>query len=134
MLNHNLNINNVNLDAEGNVNDAHNKQRGMDDNEMEDDNYDEYNTDGKERLNKLKNNIDRYFKQSQRLHEEQTRKEQKGWDLKFQNYWGYLVSADKNLKDSMTLSERFFDHIGNFRMKSQQVVHSIINELHKPLS
>jgi hypothetical protein len=134
VLNHNLNINNVNLDAEGNVNDAHNKQRGMDDNEMEDDNYDEYNTDGKERLNKLKNNIDRYFKQSQRLHEEQTRKEQKGWDLKFQNYWGYLVSADKNLKDSMTLSERFFDHIGNFRMKSQQVVHSIINELHKPLS
>lgn len=124
----------MNLDAEGNVNDAHNKQRGMDDNEMEDDNYDEYNTDGKERLNKLKNNIDRYFKQSQRLHEEQTRKEQKGWDLKFQNYWGYLVSADKNLKDSMTLSERFFDHIGNFRMKSQQVVHSIINELHKPLS
>jgi hypothetical protein len=39
----------------------------------------------------------------------------KGGTLSFQNYWGYLVSADKNLKDSMTLSERFFDHIGNFR-------------------
>lgn len=64
MLNHNLNINNVNLDAEGNINDAHNKQRGMDENENEDDNFDDYNTDGKERLNKLKNNIDRYYKQS----------------------------------------------------------------------
>jgi hypothetical protein len=52
------------------------------------------------------------------LHEEQTKKESKGWDLKFQNYWGYLISADKNLKDSMTLSERFFDHIGSFRKKS----------------
>ena len=57
----------MNLDAEGNINDAHNKQRGgnMDgENDLEDDNYDEYNTDGRERLNKLKNNIDRYFKQS----------------------------------------------------------------------
>jgi hypothetical protein len=34
----------------------------------------------------------------------------------------------------MTLSERFFDHIGNFRAKSQQVVHSIVNEMHKPLT
>ena len=67
VLNHNLNINNVNLDAEGNINDAHNKQRGNMDGEngdLEDENYDEYNTDGRERLNKLKNNIDRYFKQS----------------------------------------------------------------------
>ena len=57
----------MNLDAEGNINDAQNKQRGgnMDgENDLEDDNYDEYNTDGRERLNKLKNNIDRYFKQS----------------------------------------------------------------------
>lgn len=53
--------------------------------------------------------------------------------MKFQNYWGYLVSADKNLKDSMTLSERFFDHIGSFRKRAQQLVHEIVNEMHKPL-
>jgi len=35
-----------------------------DDGESDEDNYDEYNQDGRERLNKLKNNIDRYYKQS----------------------------------------------------------------------
>ena len=44
------------------------------------------------------------------------------------------MAADKNLKDSMTLSERFFDHIGNFSKTAQLVVHAIIDELHKPLS
>lgn len=53
--------------------------------------------------------------------------------MKFQNYWGYLISADKNLKDSMTLSERFFDHVGKFRKTSQALVRDIIDELHKPI-
>jgi hypothetical protein len=33
----------------------------------------------------------------------------------------------------MTLSERFFDHIGNFSKTAQQLVHAIIDELHKPI-
>ncbi len=44
------------------------------------------------------------------------------------------MAADKNLKDSMTLSERFFDHIGNFSKSAQQLVYTIIDELHKPVS
>ena len=55
-----------------------------------------------------------------------------GWDLKFQNYWGYLVSADKSLRDSMTLSERFFDHIGKFKKHAQNLVKQIVDELHLP--
>ena len=101
----------------------------------EDDDGDQYyedNQDAKERVTKLKNNINRIFNASQRLQEKKTKKEMKGWDLKFQNYWGYLVSADKNLKDSMTLSERFFDHIGNFRRQAQSIVKEIVDELHKP--
>jgi hypothetical protein len=52
--------------------------------------------------------------------------------LKFQNYWGYLVEADKNLKDSMILSERFFDHVGRFRKIATSIVREIVDELHKP--
>ena len=70
-------------------------------------------------INKTKSYIQRYFKASERLQEKKQEKEQSAWDLKFQNYWGYLVAADKNLKDSMTLSERFFDHIGNFSKSAQ---------------
>ena len=34
----------------------------------------------------------------------------------------------------MTLSERFFDHIGNFRRTSHHIVRDIVDELHKPVS
>mmetsp|Transcript_39106 Transcript_39106/g.37432 ORF Transcript_39106/g.37432 Transcript_39106/m.37432 type:complete len:186 (-) Transcript_39106:37-594(-) len=33
----------------------------------------------------------------------------------------------------MTLSERFFDHVGKFRRTATKVVHNIIDELHQPL-
>lgn len=90
--------------------------------------------DAKERLRKLNGHIDRYYKAAMTLQEKKTKKEQKGWDLKFQNYWGYLVAADKNLRDSMTLSERFFDHIGSYRRTCLQLVKEVVDELHKPLS
>lgn len=76
--------------------------------------------------------MSKYFKQSHDLQGKKMRKEQKGWDLKFQNYWGYLVQADKNLQDSMTLSERFFDHVGKFRRTAEQLVKEIIDDLHLP--
>jgi hypothetical protein len=41
-----------------------------------------------------------------------------------------LISADKNYKDSLTLSERLFDHVGKFRQFSNNLVKKIIDELH----
>lgn len=67
------------------------------------------------------------------LIEKKKKKEQKGWDLKFQNYWGYMIEADKNLKESMVITERFFDHVGKFRKTAQQLVKEIVDELHKPI-
>ena len=104
--------------------------RGFEDDDA-DTNF-EGDQDAKDRLKKLNGQVDRYFKAAINLQEKKTKKEQKGWDLKFQNYWGYLVAADRNLKDSMTLSERFFDHIGNFRRTAQSLVRDIVDELHKP--
>ena len=34
----------------------------------------------------------------------------------------------------MSLSERFFDHVGKFRKTAQKIVKDIIDEMHKPLS
>ena len=44
-----------------------------------------------------------------------------------------MITADKKLKDSMTLSERFFAHIGKFRRTATQMVKEIVDELHKPI-
>jgi hypothetical protein len=60
-----LNINNVNLDADGNVNDANANMRINEDDDG--DQYYEDNQDAKERVTKLKNNINRIFNASQRL-------------------------------------------------------------------
>lgn len=65
-----------------------------------------------------------------------TTRENQGWDLKFQNYWGHIRRADLQgeQKNTNELSEHFIAHIGNFRTTAQKVVVSIINELHKPPS
>ena len=34
----------------------------------------------------------------------------------------------------MTLSERFFDHVGKFRRSAQALVKEIVDEMHKPIS
>ncbi len=62
----NLNINNVNLDADGNVNDANAGAR-MEDDDGGDPAYYEDNIDAKERIAKLKNNINRYYNASMSL-------------------------------------------------------------------
>lgn len=54
-----MNINNVNLDADGNVNDANANMRMNEDDDG--DQYYEDNQDAKERVTKLKNNINRIF-------------------------------------------------------------------------
>lgn len=42
-------------------------------------------------------------------------REDQGWDLKFQNFWGYTVAADRDRKKSSAMCEKFFTHIGLFR-------------------
>ena len=130
ILQQNLNINNVNLDGDGNVNDFNPSQKQNEEEDVEQ-NY-EGDQDAIEKMFKLKENVQKYWKQSNDLQQKKMRKEQKGWDLKFQNYWGYLIQADKNLQDSMTLSERFFDHVGKFRKTAENLVKEIIDELHLP--
>ena len=49
-------------------------------------------------------------------------KEKKGWDLKFQNYWGYIISADDNYEQTMSMCEKLFKHVGEFRKHSTEVV------------
>jgi len=65
VLQHNLNINNANLDADGNINNEGGHRRGGqndDGNGSDDEGQYEDNQDGKERVNKIKLNIERYFK------------------------------------------------------------------------
>lgn len=134
VLQQNLNINHVQIDHEGNVNDQNGLGgRGFNEDDEAEANF-EGDQDAKDRVRKLNGQVDRYFKGTNSLHEKKQKKEQKGWDMKFQNYWGYLVAADKNLKDSMTLSEKFFDHIGNFRKTCHSLVREVVDELHKPVN
>lgn len=60
-------------------------------------------------------------------------RENLGWDLKFQNYWGHIIKSYGNgeQKNNQKISELFIAHIGLFRKTAQSVVVSIINELHK---
>lgn len=118
------------IDGDGNIDQNVNQKQNGDDSDG--DQFIEDSQDAKERLRKLQENVNNYYKQANELQMKKSKKEEKGWDLKFQNYWGYLISADKNLKDSMTLSERFFDHVGKFRRTAQQLVKEIIDELHIP--
>jgi len=48
--------------------------------------------------------------------------------------WSALVAADKNFKANMSLSEKLFTHIGNFRKDAVSTLKEIVNELHLPLS
>ena len=61
-----------------------------------------------------------------------TEKENTGWDLKFQNFWGYTVAADRDLEKSQAMCEKFFTHIGLFRAEAASKFKEIIDELHKP--
>jgi len=44
-------------------------------------------------------------------------KEAQGWDLKFQNYWGYTITAEDDKEAYQEImSEKLFKHVGDFRM------------------
>ena len=57
--------------------------------------------------------------------------ESKGWDLKFQNYWGYIVSARDNFEQSIKMCEKLFKHVGQFRVHSEQHFKNIVDNMHK---
>ena len=64
------------------------------------------------------------------LVKEQEEKDKTGWDLKFQNYWGYIVAADSNYEQSISMCEKLFHHIGAFREHVNQKFHDIVNQMH----
>lgn len=139
----NLQINNVKIDGDGNIDQTANQKSNNNPNmgngnnlnggeDSDGEQFIEDSKDAKERLRKLQENVNSYYKQATELQQKKSKKEEKGWDLKFQNYWCDLITADKNLKDSMTLSERFFSHVGKFRRTAQQLVKEIVDELHLP--
>ena len=47
---------------------------------------------------KMYDEIEELFKLEEQLEKEKRDIESKGWDLKFQNYWGYIVSAGNNFE------------------------------------
>jgi hypothetical protein len=57
----------------------------------------------------------------------QTEKESKGWDLKFQNYWGYIIAADKQFDQSLNMCEKLFKHVGMFRAHATNHFKKIID-------
>lgn len=59
-------------------------------------------------------------------------KEEKGWNLKFQNYWSYTVAADSHLDKSRNMCERLFIHIGDFRKKASDHFKEIVDSMHRP--
>ena len=76
---------------------------------------------------------DRYEK-SVALLDRKKKKEAMAWDLKFQNYWSNVVSADQNYKDGRTYSERFVHHVGVFRERAEALAKRIVEEMHLPHS
>ena len=56
--------------------------------------------------------MEQHHRDQELLEKYQEEKESKGWDLKFQNYWGYIIAADKNRDQSMNMCEKLFGHVG----------------------
>jgi len=81
----------------------------------------------------LRENIEEIHRYQQLLIEKKQKIEARAWDLKFQKYWGMIVTAEGNFEESSKYSEYLIDHIGKFRRTATFFTHFIVNELHKPL-
>ena len=53
--------------------------------------------------------------------------------LKFQNYWGYIIAADKNRDQSFNMCEKMFSHVGQFREHATEYVMKVVDSMHDPL-
>ena len=85
--------------------------------------------------------VEQIMKEMRQLHEGQealeqrmNKREKAGWDLKFQNYWGYTVAAQSNMEKSQAMCEKLFTHIGEFRAEASRIFTNIIDRLHVPES
>ena len=76
--------------------------------------------------------IEKFADEEDQLQKMMNEKEQKGWDLKFQNYWGYIVSADDNYEQTMNMCEKLFKHVGEFRKHSTDYAQKIIDQMYNP--
>ena len=47
--------------------------------------------------------------------EVEQKREDQGWDLKFQNHVDYVINAQNDMTRNFKLSQRLFDHVGKFR-------------------
>jgi len=51
-------------------------------------------------IERIQEKIEMYHRDQEQLQNEKMEIESKGWDLKFQNYWGYIVAASNNFEQS----------------------------------
>jgi len=81
---------------------------------------------------KLQENIEEIHQYQQYLIMKKQKFEAMAWDLKFQKYWGMILTSDNN-EETIKYSEYLIDHIGKFRRTATFYIQLIVNELHKPL-
>jgi len=77
--------------------------------------------------------IEQYNKDQELLEDYQIEKESLGWDLKFQNYWGYIIAADRNFEQTLSMCEKLFKHVGEFREHAAAQVKKIVDSMHDPI-
>ena len=80
----------------------------------------------------IKEKIEQYNKDQEELERLKEDKESKGWDLKFQNYWGYIIAADRNFEQSLNMCEKLFKHVGQFREHATAYVKKVVDNMHDP--
>lgn len=85
-----------------------------------------------EKKNMFFTRVKDYVKKQEELDKIFKKKENLGWDLKFQNYWGQIARSVEQgeQKANIQISEHFIAHIGQFSKTSKEVVMQIVNELH----
>ena len=85
-------------------------------------------TDAKEKqldqkgVEDLRKKLESYIKYQSKLEDRMTEKESEGWDIKFQNYWGYIVAAGDNEDQCKSMCQKLFNHVGQFREFVEQYV------------
>ena len=67
------------------------------------------------------------FVESQKMKKLLSNKENEGWDVKFQNYWSQIVTSQGIWKANRQISERLIEHLGKFRIASENLVMKIVD-------
>lgn len=82
----------------------------------------------------IQEDIEKIMQEQRILEEDMRDRERKGWDLKFQNYWGQIVSSygNQNHEQSMAICEKLFKHVGKFRQEAEKNFMHIVDNIHRP--